>query len=227
MGAGRVRLMAREDIARKARRLREAIAHHDRKYYVEDAPEISDAEYDALVDELKAIEKAHPELVTPDSPTQRVGDQPTKVFPPFRHAVPMLSLDNTYSKEELIEFNDRVAGFLGWRSGIRRRAQDRRRGGCPSVRGERPRRRDAGRRGNGRRDHGQPADDPKRPAFREGGRRGSRVRGPRGGLHAAESIRSGQRGARGSGRAALRQSPECLLRIAQAPRPPRGGPETA
>lgn len=105
--------MARDDIGRKARRLREAIAHHDRKYYVEDAPEISDAEYDALVDELKAIEKAHPELVTPDSPTQRVGDQPTKVFPPFRHAVPMLSLDNTYSKEELIEFNDRVARFLG------------------------------------------------------------------------------------------------------------------
>ncbi|MBI3393507.1 MAG: NAD-dependent DNA ligase LigA [Nitrospirae bacterium] len=105
--------MAREDIGRKARRLREAIRRHDRKYYVEDAPEISDAEYDALVDELKAIEKAHPELVTPDSPTQRVGGEPTKVFPPFRHAVPMLSLDNTYSKEELTLFHDRVARFLG------------------------------------------------------------------------------------------------------------------
>lgn len=105
--------MAREDIARKARRLRETIAHHDRKYYVEDAPEISDAEYDALVDGLRAIERAHPELVTPDSPTQRVGGQPTKIFPPFRHAVPMLSLDNTYSKEELNEFCDRVARFVG------------------------------------------------------------------------------------------------------------------
>ncbi|OGW59803.1 MAG: DNA ligase (NAD(+)) LigA [Nitrospirae bacterium RBG_16_64_22] len=105
--------MAREEIVRKARRLREKIAHHDRKYYVEDAPEISDAEYDALIDELRSIENAHPELVTPDSPTQRVGGQPTKVFPPFRHAVPMLSLDNTYSKEELTLFHNRVARFLG------------------------------------------------------------------------------------------------------------------
>ena len=68
MGAGRVRLMAREDIARKARRLREAIAHHDRKYYVEDAPEISDAEYDALVDELKSDRKPIPSSSLPIHP---------------------------------------------------------------------------------------------------------------------------------------------------------------
>jgi DNA ligase (NAD+) len=71
--------------------LRDAIRHHDRKYYVESAPEISDREYDRLVEELRTLEAAHPALVTPDSPTQRIGDQPVPELAPVRHRVPMLS----------------------------------------------------------------------------------------------------------------------------------------
>lgn len=88
--------------------LREFIRLHDRKYYVDHAPEISDGEYDALMAELAGLEREHPELVTPDSPTQRVGGAPTEGFRTVEHAVPMLSLDNTYSPEELLAFDARV-----------------------------------------------------------------------------------------------------------------------
>ncbi len=93
-------------------RLREQIRHHDYKYYVEAAPEISDREYDRLIDRLKELEAGHPELVTPDSPTQRIGDQPVSELPQFAHRVPMLSIDNTYSIDELREFGARVAKRL-------------------------------------------------------------------------------------------------------------------
>lgn len=93
-------------------KLREQIRYHDRKYYVEAAPEISDLEYDRLMDELKQLEAEHPELVTPDSPTRRVGDQPVDYLPQVEHRVPMMSIDNTYSVEELRAYGQRAAKLL-------------------------------------------------------------------------------------------------------------------
>ena len=93
-------------------RLRQQIRYHDRKYYVEAAPEISDLEYDRLMERLRKLEAEHPELLTPDSPTQRVGDQPVEGLEQVAHRVPMLSIDNTYSIEDLQKYGDRVAKLL-------------------------------------------------------------------------------------------------------------------
>src|SRR5690242_19973246 len=82
--------------------LRDQIRHHDQLYYVQDHPEISDREYDRLYARLKELEKTHPEFITPDSPTQRVSGKPVTSFAPIKHTVPMLSLDNTYSEEEVV-----------------------------------------------------------------------------------------------------------------------------
>lgn len=98
---------------KRAEELRKELVHHEHLYYVLDAPEISDAAYDALMNELKRIEAAHPELVTPDSPTQRVGGKPAEGFRKVRHSRPMLSLDNAYSAEELAEWNRRVHELAG------------------------------------------------------------------------------------------------------------------
>src|SRR5690606_5941713 len=84
----------------------------DYRYYVLDDPELSDRDYDALYAELKALEAKHPELVNPDSPTQRVGDRPRSELANVAHAVPMMSLDNTYSREDLEEFVRRVKDGL-------------------------------------------------------------------------------------------------------------------
>ena len=81
--------------------LRRKIEEHDRRYYVEARPTISDAAYDVLYRELRALEEAHPELITPDSPTQRVGGKATAGFKQVRHAMPMLSLDNLFAKDGL------------------------------------------------------------------------------------------------------------------------------
>jgi DNA ligase (NAD+) len=88
--------------------LRDQIRRHEERYYVLDDPEISDAEFDALVAELRLLEDAHPELVTPESPTQRVGGRPVEGFATVEHAAPMLSLDNAYSEGELRAFDERV-----------------------------------------------------------------------------------------------------------------------
>lgn len=104
--------MSREGPQRKAEELRRQINYHNYRYYVLDDPVISDGEYDALMRELKELEKNQPELITPDSPTQRVGGQPTEGFPPVEHKVPMLSLDNTYSHDELRDFDRRVRKAL-------------------------------------------------------------------------------------------------------------------
>jgi DNA ligase (NAD+) len=101
------------DPAERAEQLRAELRHHEHLYYVLDAPEISDAEYDALMNELKRIETAHPELVTPDSPTQRVGGKPAEGFQKVRHSRPMLSLDNAYSAEELAAWDRRVRELAG------------------------------------------------------------------------------------------------------------------
>jgi len=92
--------------------LRWEIRHHNRKYYVEDAPEISDYQYDQLLKELESLEAQHPDLITPDSPTQRVGGKPAEEFVTVDHRVAMLSLDNTYSQEELMEFDGRIRKLL-------------------------------------------------------------------------------------------------------------------
>ncbi len=88
--------------------LREQIRHHAHRYYVLDHPEISDAEYDQLIQQLKGLEVRSPHLVTSDSPTQRVGGIPHEAFRPVRHRVPMLSLDNAYEAQELVAWHDRV-----------------------------------------------------------------------------------------------------------------------
>jgi DNA ligase (NAD+) len=98
--------------AQRAAELRRSIDHHNYLYYVEARPEISDREYDRLVDELKQLEAAHPELITAESPTQRVGGQPIEGFATVRHREPMLSIDNTYNAAELREFDRRVRKLL-------------------------------------------------------------------------------------------------------------------
>jgi DNA ligase (NAD+) len=103
-----------ERAAARAAELRAEIAEHDRRYYLEDAPIISDAAYDALMDELAALEAAHPELVTPDSPTQRVGPpELVTAFQPVDHAIPMLSLGKASSEDELYEWVARMRRQLG------------------------------------------------------------------------------------------------------------------
>lgn len=104
--------MTRRDPAKEIERLRELIRYHDRKYYVDAAPEISDLEYDRLVEQLKQIETSHPELITPDSPTQRVGERPVEGLVSVPHRVPMLSIENTYSVPDLRKYGERIAKSL-------------------------------------------------------------------------------------------------------------------
>jgi DNA ligase (NAD+) len=101
------------DPAHRALELHHELRHHEHLYYVLDAPKITDAEYDALMNELKRIEAAHPELITADSPTQRVGGKPAEGFQKVRHSRPMLSLDNAYSAEELAAWAARVRELAG------------------------------------------------------------------------------------------------------------------
>lgn len=96
------------EVRERCEYLRNEIDRHNYLYYVEAKPEITDMEFDALLNELQALEAEYPELVTPDSPTQRVGGQPLEGFETVEHAVPMLSIDNTYSEGELRAFDDRV-----------------------------------------------------------------------------------------------------------------------
>jgi len=101
------------DFKKRTDWLRREIRRHDYLYYIQNQPEISDQDYDKLFAELKALEAEHPEIVTPDSPTQRVAGRPLGEFATVRHAVPMLSVDNTYSAEELKAFDERVRKQLG------------------------------------------------------------------------------------------------------------------
>lgn len=101
------------DPATRIHELRQRLRYHEERYYVHDAPEISDAEFDALMRELSALEAAHPELIDADSPTQRVGGRPAEGFPTVAHLEPMLSLENAYSADELREFHARLCRALG------------------------------------------------------------------------------------------------------------------
>src|SRR2546421_3765647 len=105
------------DPAERAAELRKVLDHHGYRYYVLDDPEIGDEQYDALLDELRALEADHPELITPDSPTQRTGGEPVSDLEKVRHPQPMLSLANARSAEELRAWIQRMRNFLA-REGI-------------------------------------------------------------------------------------------------------------
>ena len=104
---------AAKDLGKKVESLRDKIRHHESLYYVLDSPEISDAEFDKLMQQLKQLETEHPDLITSDSPTQRVGGKPREGFVKVPHSSPMLSLDNTYSEEELRAWERRVHELSG------------------------------------------------------------------------------------------------------------------
>jgi DNA ligase (NAD+) len=101
-------MAAPRELARRARELRNQLDHHNYRYYVLDDPEITDARFDALLRELQQLEAAHPELVHPDSPTQRVGGQPSREFREVVHAAPMLSLDNAFTEQDILDFDRRA-----------------------------------------------------------------------------------------------------------------------
>ena len=97
----------------RIQQLRDAIRHHEERYYVLNDPEISDEEFDRLLHELEALEAEHPDLVSADSPTQRVAGRPVEGFATVEHLAPMLSLDNAYTEEELRAFDERVRKGAG------------------------------------------------------------------------------------------------------------------
>ena len=99
-------------VIEKIEGLRSKIRYHDRKYYVDNMPEITDYEYDQLMKELGELESTDPELITPDSPTQRVSGEPLPAFTTIEHRIPMLSIENTYSEDELREFDKRIRRIL-------------------------------------------------------------------------------------------------------------------
>ncbi len=104
--------LSHKQAVRKISKLREEIAYHEKKYYTDNDPQISDYEFDLLVRELKDLEALHPDLVIPESPTQRVGEKPVEGFPTVTHRLPMLSLDNCFTVEELREFEERIRKLL-------------------------------------------------------------------------------------------------------------------
>src|SRR3972149_8056541 len=102
-------------VKQRIQELREVINHHNYRYYVLDSPEISDAEYDELMRELSQLEAEYPELVTSDSPTQRIGAPPVEAFGVVEHPQPLLSLANAFSYEELAAWHKRTSNLLGGR----------------------------------------------------------------------------------------------------------------
>ncbi|MBD0402183.1 NAD-dependent DNA ligase LigA [Flammeovirga sp. EKP202] len=106
-------MSSKEEVKKQIEQLSEKLHDLNTKYYIDGVSEVSDQEFDQMLQQLQQLEEAHPEFLTPDSPTQRVGGAPTKNFPTVRHEVPMLSLSNTYNKEDLIEFDTRIQKDLG------------------------------------------------------------------------------------------------------------------
>ena len=105
-------MSVRQEVRKEVEQLRDEIRQHDHRYYVDSAPIISDLEYDRLLEKLKQFERQHPELITPDSPTQRIGDQPVSDLNQVDHRLPMLSIDNTYSVEDLRKYGQRITKLL-------------------------------------------------------------------------------------------------------------------
>lgn len=104
--------LSREEAGKRISELRQQILYHEKKYYVDNDPQISDYEFDQLMAELKQLEEAFPEFLTPDSPTQRVGEKPVGGFPTISHRRPMLSIDNCYEEDGLREFDERIRRLL-------------------------------------------------------------------------------------------------------------------
>jgi len=104
--------LSRQDAQKKIRDLRREIVYHEKKYYVDNDPQISDSEFDRLVRRLQELEAAHPEFITPESPTQRVGERPVEGFIPVEHSKPMMSIDNCYDEAGLRDFETRVRKLL-------------------------------------------------------------------------------------------------------------------
>ncbi len=183
-------------LAQRAAELRRLIDHHNYRYYVEDKPEISDKEFDRLLKELEDIESAHPELVTPDSPTKRVGGQPIDAFKTVIHRLPMLSIGKAFNAGELLEFDGRVRKALGKEAvkyvvelkidGVADVADVHRR---PADAGG-----DARQRQGRRRHHREPQDRPRRPAATAHQQAAGPVRGARRGVHVQGRLRAPQRG---------------------------------
>jgi len=107
-----VKQLSREEARKRIAELRQKICYHEKKYYVDNDPQISDYEFDQLMAELQALEEAFPEFITPDSPTRRIGEQPVEGFPTVEHRWPMLSIENCYNIEGLKEFDERVRKLL-------------------------------------------------------------------------------------------------------------------
>src|SRR6185503_15930676 len=105
--------MSATDPEQRLKELRDAIRHHEERYYIHSDPEISDEQFDTLLHELERLEAEYPDLVTVDSPTQRVAGRPVEGFETVEHLVPMLSLDNAYNEEELRAFDERVRKGAG------------------------------------------------------------------------------------------------------------------
>lgn len=104
--------MTVNDPAREAAELRELLRRHSRLYYIEDRTEITDEQYDSLMERLRSLESQYPGLITPDSPTGRVGAEPRTAFGPVIHDPPMLSLDNVFDQAEFLAFHNRLAREL-------------------------------------------------------------------------------------------------------------------
>jgi len=109
-----------KSILEKINQLRDVLKHHEYLYHVNDDPEITDAEYDALLEQLREWESQYPELMSPDSPTQKVGASPSTAFEPVTHQVPMLSLDNVFDEKGFLAFNKRVSERLGAESSVQK-----------------------------------------------------------------------------------------------------------
>jgi len=132
------------------KKLRDQLRHHSHRYYVLDDPEISDSQYDKLYKELLGLETEYPDLITIDSPTQRVGDKPLDGFNQIQHQLPMLSLDNVFSEEDLIAFNKRCHNRLDSTAIIEYSAEPKLDGLAISIRYENGLLKQAATRGDGR-----------------------------------------------------------------------------
>ena len=212
-----------EDLAtvqQRVEELRQQINYHNYRYHVADDPEITDGEYDALMRELRALEEEHPELQSPDSPTQRVGGAPSEKFAVVEHAVPMLSLANAFSEEELRAWYARATRLARPRDHrLRPRAEDRRPGRHADLRERQARhRRHARRRPPRRGHHPQHPHHPQRPADPVG-RPARADRGPRRGLPHPRRLREDQRRARRRRPAPLHEPAQLRRRLAPPARP--------
>lgn len=191
--------MSRRAAARVAE-LRSLIAHHDYRYHVLDDPEIPDADYDRLMQELQALEREHPELATADSPTQRVGARPAEGFATIEHHIPMLSLENGFVDEDLVAFDRRIREKLALEGEVTYSAEPKIDGLAVSVTWEDGRLVRAATRGDGMRGEDVTANVrtirsvPAAPARR----RAAAGRGARRGLHARRGLPEDERGGRGA-----------------------------